>query len=721
MEYKVNILKEFYTNDDFHLYSGIIEGELFETSFKTNGFSLSSDNGFKILVGDQGNYKGQKTVSVKYEKTDYKDPETQKQILTNLKNVGDDKALNIMESLNNNIFNVLNENFNESEIKIKGFGKKTLPILLNDIKNLLNNLNENNLFNELQVLLSNVLKAPKIREISKYIKDVSKLQNNPYLVLVDYAELGFKKADEIALNTLNIDKGNDERIAYLIEYILNKAIKGNTYMILNDFIEELEKNNIENPFEKIMNNKKIKIEDEKCYPLKLYHAENEIPNIVNSFINNKDVVIDDDVLDKYIKEAENKNNIKYDLSQKNAIKNVVNNNFTCLIGGAGTGKSTTLKAVISVLKRLRYSCKCLAPTGKASRRLSETTELESSTIHSYIYQMESNSSFSYENVLIVDEFSMCDTLLLYNLLEICLNKKYKKIILVGDAGQLPSVQPGNNLYDFINSKVINIVELNVIHRQKSLKIGKKPVKNNIIDYASNIRRNAPILPIKEKDLYFQTCYSTEDFYKQIDKMYEHLNSKYKNKFDFLDNVQFIAPLKKGNCGCEYINKYIQDKYNDNPLNNFLKFKVNDKVMNIKNNKDKNIFNGETGIITDISKTNFTVYFNCLDKSKKFRFEEKNNFILAYCATIHKLQGSEYKYIIMLIESDSIFLDSRILYTGITRGKQTVIILSNQEIFNKIIKRNNTEKRYTGLQEKLIKTLSKKEDKNILNMLRSNAI
>jgi exodeoxyribonuclease V alpha subunit len=702
MEYKVNILREFYSNDDFHIYSGIINGDFSETSFKTRGFSLSSDSGIKTIVGDEGFYNGKKTIDVRYEKTNYQDIDVQRSILSNIRGVGITNLENILEGLDNNIFNVQNFEFIEN-LKIKGFGKKTLPKLLEDIKLTIDNLNDNILFNELQVLLSEKLKPGKIRELSKCIgmTSVGSLYEYPYRLLIEELEIGFKKADDIALTLLNIDKNNEERLKYLIAYILGKAINGNTYMELPTFIDEVKKNNIDNPLDKIVNNELIVIEDDRCYPFDLHKAETAIPEILNIFIQkNTYILFDEDVLKKYIKEAEVSFDIKYDNSQIESIINVVNDNVSCLVGNAGSGKSTTLKAIIFVLRKLRYRVRCLAPTGKASRRLEEATDNPASTIHSYIYSIDSNlrgkGSCSDDDVLIIDEFSMCDLLILFRLLSLCDELDYKKIIFVGDDGQLPSVQPGNNLFDIIQSGVINIARLNKIHRQ-----GKD---SNIIECAYKIRENESIPIVREKDFFFQSCYSKEDFYIQIDKMWIHLRSKYDDYSSFLNNVQFISPIKKGEAGCDAINKYIQNKYNDNPLHKYLNFKVNDKVMNIKNNRDKDIFNGECGVIKEISKDTFIVYFNSLGREIPFKFEDKNNFILAYCCTVHKLQGSEYKYIVLIIESDSMFLDSKILYTGITRGKETVIILSNIDTFNRIAKRNNTYKRFTRLQERLINTI-----------------
>jgi exodeoxyribonuclease V alpha subunit len=493
------------------------------------------------------------------------------------------------------------------------------------------------------------------------------------------------------LNTLHIDLNNPERIDYLIADILNKSIQGNTYMDINDFVEMVRKNNIEDAYEKILKSEKIKIDEDKCYPIKLYLSEVNSPKLMKNIIVKDTNNYADDTILEYIKEAENLYNIKHDESQIQAIINCVQNNISCIVGGAGVGKTSTLRTVLYVLKSLGNTIRCASPTGKASRRMSEATGYKATTIHSFIYGNDTN-----HDVLIVDEFSMCDLSLFYDLLKVCNDNGYRKLILVGDDGQLPSVQPGNNLFDIIESESINIAKLTKIHRQGS--------DSHIIDLAYNIRNNNPVSAVKEKDLFFKKCNTPDDYYKSINQMYQHLNDKYSDKNDFLNNVQFIAPMKKGNCGCEAINLYLQKAFNENTLHDYLKLKVDDKVMNIKNDSNRDIYNGECGIITSILKSSFIVYFNSLDRSLEFDFDERNNFILAYCCTIHKLQGSEYKYIVMIIESDSLFLDSKILYTGVTRGKETVIILSDIDIFNKIIKRDNGHKRKTYFKERLQKCI-----------------
>lgn len=710
-EYNIYVNKKIYSKDDFHIYVGIINHDDYyneEISIKTNGFELSSENGKKILIGEMGEYQGKKSLKVNYEKSNYDDPEIQKGILLGVKGVGEDKVNNILNSLDNNLFNLLKYNDEDLEnLKIKGFGKKTFLPLVHDIRDVIRDIKNNFLLTELQAKLHDSIKGAKIIELANSIDSIEELYNAPYEALIDIIELSFSRADDIALNKLNIDINHPQRLCYLIANILKKTIRGNTYCEKDNFIEILKKYNINNLETKLMNNDQIVIDNDKCYPVKLYHSEVNTANHIYKFLQHSQDSFKYDLqsLKKYIKMAEDEFSIRYDNSQKNAIITVINNNISCLIGGAGVGKSSVLKAVIFVLRQIGLSMiKCVAPTGKASRRLFEATRHVATTIHSYIHQDE-----RIYDVLIVDEFSMCDLQLLSKVFE----KSFNRIIFSGDDEQLQSVQPGNNLYDMIESGLVPIAKLTKVHRQAS--------NSNILDCAYAVRNNQPIsTAFKEKDFYFQKCITTKDFFRVIDKMYLHLKDKFENDIDFYNNVQIIAPMRKGNLGCNNINKYIQEKYNDNKIDKWLNFKVNDKVMNIKNDRTRDIFNGECGIIKTIKTakiknkmvTTFSVYFSNIDRTILFDSSDKSNFQLAYASTVHKLQGSEYKYIILVIENDSIFLDSKILYTGITRGKETVIVLSQLELYNKISKRNNKHKRKTYLKERIqdkFNTNSVKED------------
>ncbi|MBN2545757.1 MAG: AAA family ATPase [Spirochaetes bacterium] len=378
----------------------------------------------------------------------------------------------------------------------------------------------------------------------------------------------------------------------------------------------------------------------------------------------------------------------------NSGKLILRRNNNIFITG-NSGKTTLLKCVIFVLKEIGYRLFLTAPTGKASRRMSQATGEKATTIHRFLN--ESNDYYTTKNgVMIIDESSMIDTELLSDLLLSMDNSAidFNKIIFVGDIGQLPSVQAGNILNDLIESNKFNVFKLVKTFRQSK--------DSNIIDIATSVRNNNDFEYIKKADFYAKEAETPSQYIDTILYFYEYLKSKYSSIDSFYSEVQFISPVKKGDVGVENINKIIKDKHNKKTSKDKFPFDINDKIMNTKNDKENDVYNGEFGRITNIDNTTFTVYYKELEKFITYKkdLDVWENFILSYCSTVHKLQGSEFKYIVIIIPQDSIILDSRLLYTAITRGKQTVILISNKGLTSKIVKRNNLLKRNTYLKERI---------------------
>lgn len=329
--------------------------------------------------------------------------------------------------------------------------------------------------------------------------------------------------------------------------------------------------------------------------------------------------------------------------------------------------------------------------------MSEATGENATTIHRFLNECEDYYT-TRNGVMIIDESSMIDTELLNDLL-LSMDKcsiDFQKIIFVGDVGQLPSVQPGNVLNDIIESEQFNVFKLVKTFRQSK--------DSNIIDIATKARNNEEFEYIKKADFYAKEAITPKEYIDSILYFYEYLKEKYTSIDTFYSEVQFISPVKKGDVGVESINTLIKNKYNPKKnTKDIFPFNINDKVMCTKNDKENGIFNGEFGRLTNVDNTTFTVYYKDLEKFVTYKKDPDifENFILSYCSTVHKLQGSEFKYVVIILPKDSIILDSRLLYTAITRGKQTVILLSQKELTNKIVKRNNLLKRNTNLKERLI--------------------
>jgi len=399
-----------------------------------------------------------------------------------------------------------------------------------------------------------------------------------------------------------------------------------------------------------------------------------------------------------INKYKTKDNYKYCFTVPSN-KLILRRNNKIFITG-NSGKTTLLKCALFILKELNFRPFLTAPTGKASRRMEQATGSLATTIHRFLNVAEDSGTHR-QSVMVVDEFSMVDTELFYDLLRTMEDSPidFKKLILVGDPGQLPSVQPGNCLHDLIESKIISCVKLQKVFRQKG--------DSNIIDIATKINKNECFdLSIKKKDFY---CKQVNDSTCKDSILYffNYLLEKYEDIDRFYSEVQFIAPIKKGATGVNNINEMLKKQINPvkekDKLSKWFPFDKGDKIMCIKNDRENEIMNGESGRISDEDKTTFSVYYKDLDRTVCYKknSETVKNFQLAYCSTIHKLQGSEFRYIVIVMNQDSPFMDSRILYTGITRGKQTVIYLSNKQTTEKVVARNNREKRNTFLKERMI--------------------
>jgi exodeoxyribonuclease V alpha subunit len=726
---KVNVKDEFYRNKDFHIYGGEIQKafHIEEISIQTTGFELVG-GGEKELYGYEKKYKGNRTFVCIKENLDLNDYNTKLNILCQIKGLGFKKAIDIVEVINN-LEDFKTKDFNELP-EIKGIKKNRIKFF-NEIKELLIELDNNNMLQEIKVMfhgklnqqklsiLTNVLNA-NYENLSKEInekisgiidrnnKTLAPLQKNPYTILIDLVECSFPQADRLALEVLHIDRDNSERIEFLSEYLLNKEVEksGSSFTSKESFIKILDNENyVEDSEDFIKNNERIIVEDGNLFPSNLYKGEKIIADVLYK-INNQSNEYEEELIKNLIKNYESQLTFKYDTSQKKAIISLINNSVSCLLGGAGCGKTTVLSCVLYCLKKLGYDTTCCAPTGKASCRIHEATGEESSTLHSFYYknisedfeiEIESKKSKAF----IIDESSMIDIDISSKVLRLIYKMGYNKIIFVGDPFQLSSVGAGNILKDIVDSKKINICFLNTIHRQGE--------GNKIIEFSQNVRKQKLINFVEQTNqLYCKKICKTEDYIKSIFRFYDHIKSKqdYKDNLDlFYNDFQVIIPQKNGEIGVNEINKRIKAKYNpgiyrENKIE--YTFKKNDKVMCIKNKKNQHVFNGDVGRVLNVTKDDFTVFFHSSKREVIFNSDFRNDFTLAYVCTVHKLQGSEYKYVLFVINQNSPHIDSCLLYTGVTRAKDTCIIVSNKELINNVISRKNLNFRNTMLKQRLIK-------------------
>ena len=606
-------------------------------------------------------------------------------------------------------------------------------------------LNEYNLSNNLILKIYNFYKHNTLRTITE----------NPYALIKDIKGINFKTVDKIA-ETNEIPANDQNRILYGFIFTISSYCfsTGNTYisknnLLYNTFNTLYASRNIAVSKEDILNSytfaldtgKLVEIEDRVFLP-EIYYSEYSIYSDISRRLELDDnFEISDSLLDKYIEEVEEELEISYDIVQIAAIKNCILNNFSILTGGPGTGKTTIILAVIKIFQKIKnYSIHDLldetrsiltlcAPTGKAAKRMSESTGFYASTIHKAIgwstedENMEEFVSEKYikSELVIIDESSMIDVFLMYNLLKII--NKDAKIILVGDNDQLPSIAPGNVLNDLINSKAISTVKLNKIFRQSE--------HSSIINISHSIKNNIPFDILENFDDKEFISANKNEMINVISAIYDDLI-----KGSAKENIQILAPIYKGTSGINEINMAIQSRFNDNEEQieyGELIYKVNDRVMQLVNRPEDNIFNGDIGYIEEIYKEGNKVKI-VIDYDGNYVTYEKtelNQITLSYACSIHKAQGSEFENVIIpFIDNYNFMLNKNLTYTAITRAKKKLILCGSSNVFYKSIEPTNVVTRQTALEwffttdkEAEIKELELEEEikEYILNFQNINTI
>ena len=570
---------------------------------------------------------------------------------------------------------------------------------------------------------------------------IEKIEENPY-VLIDVANnVDFKLIDKMALE-MGVATNNEKRIRSGIKYSLIRAtynghcavLKENLYEFVRNLLN-VEDDDIDNAIINMRANSEIYIEerDEKTWVYLFYYFEVE-ENIAGKLLtldkakNIKKI----SRLSKEIKEIEKKTNIFLSEKQKEAIEAVNDNNVCIITGGPGTGKTTIIKTIIELYKKHKKKAVLCAPTGRAAKRMTETTGEEAKTLHRLleIGKIEDEGNFPNVNfdiapldadVVIIDEMSMVDVFLMNYLVKALYQGT--KLILVGDVDQLPSVGPGNVLQDLINSKQITTITLNKIFRQAA--------KSKIILNSHRINNGEVFIKKDEsedelnEDFFFIKENNQEKILEQVISLCSGRLKKM-GDYDFFKNIQVITPTKKGLLGTKDLNRALQEKLNPADENKAEKnvlgtiFRVGDKVMQVKNNYDiywekkskfsekgisengTGVFNGELGTIKKIDdlEKQIKVKFDD-DKIVWYQYAELDQLEHAYAITVHKAQGSEFDVVIIPISpSAPMLLTRNLLYTGMTRAKKLLIMVGYPSVIEFMVGNTDSKKRNTGLEFKL---------------------
>ena len=574
---------------------------------------------------------------------------------------------------------------------------------------------------------------------------IEEMEQDPY-ILIDIARgVDFKQIDKMALD-LGISYDNEKRVTSGIKYALIRSTSNGHSCVLKDNLIEFVVNlldvsseNVEDGLIALRAKDEIVIEKrddglEYVYSSAFYNAEEEIAFRIKRLQNSKNMKRITG-LDKELKKAEKLSSIELSEKQKEALKLVNENNVTIITGGPGTGKTTIIKNIIDIYEDKGKKVILAAPTGRAAKRMTETTGKETSTLHRLLEIGKIDDDSLYKNtskyegapidadVIIVDEVSMMDMFLMNYLLK-CVYQG-TKLVLVGDIDQLPSVGPGSVLKDLINSEEIPTIKLDKIFRQAA--------RSKIIVNAHRVNEGEKFLSKSEEeedmneDFFFIKETSQERMLTQVVSLCTGRLEKYGN-YDFFQNIQVLSPTKKGMLGTKELNKVLQEHLNPN-LDNLPEkasmgavFRPGDRVMQIKNNYDiyweregtgklgglenkevgSGVFNGEIGTITDVDEREKQVEIKFDDdKVAWYEFSELDQIEHSYAITIHKAQGSEFDVVIMVVPPSSPMLLTRnLLYTGITRAKKLLIVIGSEKVIDYMIQNVDSKKRNTGLEFKM---------------------
>lgn len=637
----------------------------------------------------------------------------------------------IVDFLTSGLFKGIGEKKAKAIVDV--LGKDTLKIILENPDNLIlipgvNRKNIDTLHTKLQEYEASYETILTLTELGFSTKDAMIVYNfyknktkniidtNIYQIIEDIYNMNFKKIDTIALKN-GLAKDSPIRVEATIVYIMNELSNayGHSYYFKEELLTYLPRVLGQNITEELFltsldnleKNLRIVRKEEKYYLKEMYEAETLITKRFRMLSHEEDKVIKD--IDLKIKELEELLGITYNEQQFLAIKNSILKKFIIITGGPGTGKTTIMKGVTELyrtINKLGYSelqekIALLAPTGRAAKRMSESTLLKASTIHRFLkWQKETNKfqvneyNKSRVEFVIIDEASMIDTYLMANLLKgISANCK---IVLVGDNHQLPSVGPGQVLHDLIESNSLEKVELTELYRQ-----GKD---SNILSLAYDIRQgkvNEKIFNIGE-DLTF--IKSTPD--QVIDNILE-ITDTYKD-LSYKD-FQILCPMYKTIAGIDEINKHVQNRINKKSKNKKelpygdVIYREEDKVLQLTNMPDENVYNGDIGIIKEIKtspKKEIIIDFD--GNIVKYTPSNFANFRLAYAISIHKAQGSEFDVVVIpIVKNFNKMLYRKLIYTGITRSKKKLYLIGDLASLNYAVSNDNADIRRTTIKDFLI--------------------
>jgi exodeoxyribonuclease V alpha subunit len=544
------------------------------------------------------------------------------------------------------------------------------------------------------------------------------VQENPYRLAHDIFGIGFLTADRIA-EKMGFDKQSTERAQAGLVYALHEfSDEGHVYVPRDHLLSKAREmldvglDILENALPPMVEARQIIIEtlpaereDEEAtdavYLAKFHFSEVRVAARIKTLLRSPKSIREIDV-PKALEWVQRKLSITLAEKQMEAVKSSVTHKVSVITGGPGTGKTTIIRAILHIYAPLTKRILLAAPTGRAAKRMSETTGFAARTIHRLLEYSMAHGGFQKNedhplnaDLVIIDEASMLDLILMHHLLKAIPDDAV--LILVGDVDQLPSVGAGSVLKDIILSGVVSVVTLNEIFRQAQ--------SSSIITNAHKIIKGEmpSLMPKENDDFYF---FRSDDPDEALDRVVDVAKTRIPHRFGFraLEDIQVLTPMNRGSVGAVRMNEALQEALNPNGFElarGGRKYRIGDKVMQIRNNYDKEVYNGDIGIISAIDPEAQSVSVNIDDQEIEYDYSELDELVLAYAVSIHKSQGSEYPVVVIPIMTQHyVMLQRNLLYTGVTRGKKLVVLVGTHKAIAIAVKNNKISKRNSFLAMRL---------------------